>query len=219
MRLIDLKPKWMRLNGDAIALIFICPRCVARGTGCKKDGRLTWLTCTFKPIENSIQRQLIAAAIEREPADFAATATEAKDVVGCKYLGWQRSSKLLETISITPSIDAGASGHWHGHIKKGEIVDGLDGGVATGGMILGERRPGRRVYDTDDFKDGDYGRHPFDQHWMGMAPGGHLANLANHSVTEHEDGTITVSPSIEVTGPNLSRWHGYLERGIWRRVP
>lgn len=28
--------------------------------------------------------------------------------------------------------------------------------------------------------------------------------IADHDVTEHEDGTIT--------------WHGYLERGLWREV-
>lgn len=38
--------------------------------------------------------------------------------------------------------------------------------------------------------------------------------LVTHSIVEHEDGTITVSPSILVTGGE--EWHGYLERGIWR---
>lgn len=34
-------------------------------------------------------------------------------------------------------------------------------------------------------------------------------------VVEHEDGTISVSPSIHDVGtPN--GWHGYLERGVWR---
>ena len=44
--------------------------------------------------------------------------------------------------------------------------------------------------------------------------------LGAHDVVEHEDGTITVSPSIQVTRridePEL--WHGYLERGIWRTL-
>lgn len=38
-----------------------------------------------------------------------------------------------------------------------------------------------------------------------------------HSVMEHEDGSITVSPSIirykTTTSPE---WHGFLERGVWR---
>jgi len=48
------------------------------------------------------------------------------------------------------------------------------------------------------------------------------------SVIEHQDGTITVSPSIfwgSSGYPNSPRewaekhtWHGFLEHGIWRRV-
>ena len=37
---------------------------------------------------------------------------------------------------------------------------------------------------------------------------------SNHEVSEHEDGTITVSPSI--LDPRPGGWHGFLERGIWR---
>ena len=36
-----------------------------------------------------------------------------------------------------------------------------------------------------------------------------------HIVTEHEDGTITVAPSILITRHDGS-WHGFLERGVWR---
>lgn len=65
---------------------------------------------------------------------------------------------------------------------------------------------------------GEYGRDA-DGHWFGMTPDGHLANLSNHSVTEHEDGTITVAPSIKVSLPSGAElWHGFLERGVWRKV-
>lgn len=40
-------------------------------------------------------------------------------------------------------------------------------------------------------------------------------------MVEHEDGTITISPSIHLhPTPNGSRsgWHGFLERGVWREV-
>lgn len=56
--------------------------------------------------------------------------------------------------------------------------------------------------------------------WYARTPAGLLGNLAKHSVVEHEDGTITVSPSILCTAPHReygpASWHGYLERGIWR---
>lgn len=68
---------------------------------------------------------------------------------------------------------------------------------------------------------GEYGKW-IDGTWHAMTPGDHGANLGAHAVTEHEDGTITVSPSIRVYLPATSKrpecelWHGYLERGVWR---
>jgi hypothetical protein len=50
-------------------------------------------------------------------------------------------------------------------------------------------------------------------------PDGSYCHLSSkvHTITEHEDGTITVSPSIlryPLAGD--TGWHGYLERGVWR---
>lgn len=57
--------------------------------------------------------------------------------------------------------------------------------------------------------------HPRQHHWQVTTPNGDQCSLNPkiHTVVEHEDGTITVHPSI-VT----SRWHGWLERGVWRSV-
>lgn len=58
--------------------------------------------------------------------------------------------------------------------------------------------------------------------WYAETPNGECANLAAHQVIEHEDGTITVSPSILVSihfndgRPPKELWHGFLERGVWR---
>lgn len=63
---------------------------------------------------------------------------------------------------------------------------------------------------------GDYWQEPNGK-YSGVAPGGHYCNLANHTVREHEDGTISVSPSIRVTnGSGQELWHGFLKKGIWR---
>lgn len=32
---------------------------------------------------------------------------------------------FMTDCTVTPSIDASASGHWHGHITNGEIVGGI----------------------------------------------------------------------------------------------
>lgn len=37
---------------------------------------------------------------------------------GC---AWAINGQDFATISVTPSIDASASGHWHGYITNGEI--------------------------------------------------------------------------------------------------
>ncbi len=88
----------------------------------------------------------------------------------------------------------------------------------------GDITPGRRVRpDPSEVyflgEPGDYYVHPADGKWHARTPNSYLANLSRHEVVEHEDGTITVAPSILVSGPNSEeRWHGFLERGVWREV-
>lgn len=79
---------------------------------------------------------------------------------------------------------------------------------------------GARVDRTDGslFLAGEYG-HASDGTWYCCTPNGHSGNLSAHQVTEHEDGTITVAPSILVSGGrtgSVELWHGFLERGVWR---
>lgn len=54
--------------------------------------------------------------------------------------------------------------------------------------------------------------------WQCCPPGkpGMLGDLTDHEVVEHENGTITVSPSILLrTGDPKNDWHGYLKKGVW----
>ena len=44
-----------------------------------------------------------------------------------------------------------------------------------------------------------------------------LGNLLNHTIEEHKDGTITVSPSIVISIGDATV-HGFLEKGKWRDV-
>lgn len=84
---------------------------------------------------------------------------------------------------------------------------------------------GRRVYPNEQgqlpLAEGDYGFHP-QSGWQVRPPGCRAGGIPNHEVTEHEDGTITVSPSIVLWDTNekgtMMSWHGYLERGIWRKA-
>ncbi len=62
--------------------------------------------------------------------------------------------------------------------------------------------------------EGEYGK---DKNgiWYARPFGCHMGSLKRHDITEHDDGTITVSPSILVSDGQLE-WHGYLKKGVWR---
>lgn len=84
---------------------------------------------------------------------------------------------------------------------------------------------GRRVADNTapwELEAGDYcfrgdGEHRF--LWVTLPDGVGPCRLEGWSVTEHDDGTVTVSPSILDSDPrkNGNGWHGYLEHGVWRQ--
>lgn len=87
--------------------------------------------------------------------------------------------------------------------------------------------PGKRVeWSGQILAPGEYSKVPeigaYPAHWHACSPNGEHANLSAHDVTEHEDGTITVSPSIGVFhsmedhAAGRFAYHGYLERGMWR---
>jgi hypothetical protein len=78
---------------------------------------------------------------------------------------------------------------------------------------------GRRVYLNEgirasDLEPGDYAKMNDGMFWM-VAPNGAWGRLNPliHKIVEHEDGTITVSPSILIKGEKS--WHGFLKKGIW----
>lgn len=87
---------------------------------------------------------------------------------------------------------------------------------------------GRRLPDATEGKQyhwskGDYGK--IDGVWWIRPPSGSMGRIDLHTVVEHEDGTISVSPSILLEGMpdesgvgNTVIWHGYLEHGVWREA-
>lgn len=75
----------------------------------------------------------------------------------------------------------------------------------------------RDFTDSEILESGEYGK--LNSTWYCCPPNTDLLGaLGNHDVVEHEDGTITVSPSILITRYDGKQWHGYLERGVWREV-
>ena len=78
----------------------------------------------------------------------------------------------------------------------------------------------RHLFPYPALKPGCYGR-DVDGAWYCCAPRKRevfIVCLESHTVTEHEDGTISVSPSIMFSNGKSVRWHGRLERGMWREM-
>ena len=82
----------------------------------------------------------------------------------------------------------------------------------SGGMVMN----GRRIYPvtdphTDDISHpGDYWK--WNDVWHCVTPTGLVGDLTLHDVTEYEDGTITVQPSILVERGDTEAYHGFLVR-------
>lgn len=131
MKLVDLEPRWLESNGQRVAIMFRCPCSACVG---KAD---IWLTCFFVaagtlprvpneyPIESlrgwrgerALFYEQLKAVGHPDPVEGAF-----HDVVDCRAdYAWNMIGEDFATMSVTPSIDASASGHWHGFITNGEI--------------------------------------------------------------------------------------------------
>lgn len=114
MRLIELDPKWLVVDGRRFGLVFRCPHC-----------RKCYLSCFFVPMPHIAGDDYL----DSQCALFATVLSEAEvyETVPCKrnYV-WTASPVVAEAtfdnLSITPSLDASASGHWHGFVTNGGIA-------------------------------------------------------------------------------------------------
>lgn len=83
------------------------------------------------------------------------------------------------------------------------------------------RTQGRRRTNDDSIQrystlePGDYWPDSANVAFHGICPNGFHCNLSAHCVVEHDDGTITVSPSILTKDGQGNEWHGYLKAGVW----
>lgn len=102
MRLVDLEPRWISEN----VFVFLCPCC-------RKD----WLSCKDAAMTHKEQRLLFDSVFGEDGWNVTHVLTE-------DSCAWKLSSRSFDDMTATPSIDASASGNWHGNITKGEIVGG-----------------------------------------------------------------------------------------------
>jgi hypothetical protein len=95
MKLVDLNPRWYVLEdgGPRVGLTFLCPHC-----------RTTRLGVSFHHAGRE--------AVEDEYIHAHSSATE--------HI-WQEDGESFDKVSLFPSVDASASGHWHGFVTNGEV--------------------------------------------------------------------------------------------------
>lgn len=112
MKLTDLNPRWFAEEGrHGQGVTFDCPHC-----------RTVRLGIAFSPtldggppigMPNTPEIGTLFKALW--PADHVGTNIVPPGIV------WQRSGDTFDVLTLAPSVDASASGHWHGFVQGGEI--------------------------------------------------------------------------------------------------
>lgn len=110
MRLTELDPRWLMLDGRRAGFMFRCPT----------DAKF-YQTCFFEPTPRRRQDEAIQAQITD---GYHQLVQQCNESCGWKPAG-AVESLLFETLTVTPSLDGSAGGLWHGFITNGEIVGGL----------------------------------------------------------------------------------------------
>jgi hypothetical protein len=114
MRLVDLEPRWFDVSGvggaiDGVTFLCPCAWCIAN------PGKRVRLGIQFTPIGQD--RVVAAMTLEEKLRHVHELGTF--DVP--PGIIWTRTGETFDTLTLTPSVDASASGHWHGFITNGEI--------------------------------------------------------------------------------------------------
>jgi hypothetical protein len=96
MKLVDLDPRWYACGDspDIVGVTFECPCCLG-----KPDATRIGVMFVEEIDKDGLPNQIHWARNEKK---------------------WHRSGDTFETLTLTPSIDASAVGHWHGHITNGD---------------------------------------------------------------------------------------------------
>lgn len=108
-RLIELDPRYLEKEGRRVGFTFLCPCCLKNR-----------LTCFSEPTSFKDQVQTMHSAMKTVPEDEDDWPIDW--VPSRTDYGWKISNlEDFNITSVTPSIDASASGNWHGYITAGEI--------------------------------------------------------------------------------------------------
>lgn len=109
LRLTELDPRWWG-NGDArrLGVSFLCPHCRAVRLG----------IAFANPLDGASPARIVNGAMPRSIRDHIHVRRTFDVPPGCY---WTRTGETFEKISLSPSVDASKSGHWHGFVTDGVV--------------------------------------------------------------------------------------------------
>ena len=115
MKLIELNPRWFDVPGigtnkDGMTFVCPCAKCQPVHENSRRLGIQFANPVGGEPLPLMTQKQKMVHVHELRTFDIA-----------MNYL-WQRTGETFEDMTLSPSIDASNSGHWHGHITNGAIA-------------------------------------------------------------------------------------------------
>ena len=107
MRLTDLEPRWFDVPGigtDKDGVTFLCPHCRAVRLGVQFANPIGAETKPLMTDDEKWHHVHDLGTFEVPPGFL-----------------WKRQGETFEDLTLHPSVDASASGHWHGCVTKGEV--------------------------------------------------------------------------------------------------
>lgn len=110
MRLTDLKPRFWGDGIRQLGVTFLCPHCQDVRLGIAfanpPDGGPPSPVVTDAGMPKMIRDHIHDTRTFDVPPGFL----------------WQRSGETFDVMSLSPSVDASKSGHWHGCVTNGDVA-------------------------------------------------------------------------------------------------
>lgn len=102
MKLTDLKPRYFVVgsNPHPVGITFSCPHCHETG-------------------------QRLAIALHMDGTNFDPDPDNPQQFAADERIWEITGGDSFKNLSLSPSVDASKSGHWHGFITNGEIKGGI----------------------------------------------------------------------------------------------
>ncbi len=102
MRLIELDPRWYCVGAQSnrVGFTFDCPHCPDSGVR-------------------------LGIAVQLDGTNFDPDPDNPQQFPAGEHVWTITGGDSFENLSVSPSVDASKSGHWHGFITNGQIVGGL----------------------------------------------------------------------------------------------